>query len=53
MDKKAALEKEIVELEKKLSRNHFGGLFYQAQQKKDMNRLTKLRKELEKLESNK
>jgi hypothetical protein len=53
MDKVAGLEREIAELEKKLSQNHFGGLLNQAQQKKDMNRLIKLRKELEKMKGKK
>jgi anthranilate phosphoribosyltransferase len=48
MDKREQIEKEIEELEKKFDKNHFGGLFEQAQHKKDMNRLQKLRKELEK-----
>lgn len=49
MDKKTRLEKEIAELEKKLDKDHFGGLFDRATQKRNMNRLQKLRKELENL----
>jgi len=46
---KEQLEKEIKELEKKLDKDHFGGLFNKAQHKKDINRLAKLKKELEEL----
>lgn len=49
MDKKAKLEKEIAELEKKMEKDHFGGLFDRTTQKRSMNRLQKLRKELENL----
>jgi len=49
MDKKTKLEKEIAELEKKLDKDHFGGLLDRATQKRNMNRLQKLRKELENL----
>jgi len=44
------LEKEIKELEQKLEKNHFGGLFDRNARKKDENRLKKLRKELERLQ---
>jgi len=53
MDEKTKLEKEIQELEKKLSNDHFGGLLNKAQHNKDMNRLKKLKKELEKFQGRK
>ncbi len=49
MDKKSQLEKELKELEKKLDKDHFGELFNKSQHKRDMNRLQKLKKELEEL----
>ncbi len=49
MDEKEKLQKEIERLEKKLTKDHFGGLVNQAGRRKDENRLKKLRKELEKL----
>jgi hypothetical protein len=48
MDEKTKLEKEIQALEKKLANDHFGGLLNKAQHDRDMNRLKKLKKELEK-----
>ena len=51
MDKIERLEREIKELEKKMDKNHFGELFNKGQQKRDMNRLLKLRKELEDLKT--
>ncbi len=53
MDEKTKLEKEIQELEKKLANDHFGGLLNKAQHEKDMNRLKKLKKELEKFQGRK
>ena len=47
MDEKTRLEKEIAELEKKMDKDHFGGLFDRNAQKRNMVRLQKLRKELE------
>jgi uncharacterized protein (UPF0335 family) len=49
MDKIEKLEREIKEQEKKMEKDHFGELFNKGQQKKNMNRLLKLRKELEEL----
>jgi len=49
MDEKEKLEKEIANLEKKLEKDHFGGLFDKNARKKDENRLRKLKKELEKI----
>lgn len=49
MDDIAKIEKEIEQLEKKLSKDHFSGLLNHAGRKKDERRLSKLRKELEKL----
>jgi valyl-tRNA synthetase len=53
MEEKTKLEKEIQELEKKLGNDHFGGLLNKAQHNKDMNRLKKLKKELEKFQGRK
>jgi hypothetical protein len=53
MDKKTKLEKEIKDLETKLSKDHFGELFNKTQHKKDLNRLQKLKKELEILKTKK
>ena len=50
MDEKTKLEKEIQELEKKLANDHFRDSSNKAQHNKDMNRLKKLKKELEKFQ---
>jgi hypothetical protein len=47
------LEKEIADLQKRIDSNHFGGLFNQAQLKKEMNHLAKLKKELAKMQAKK
>ena len=49
MDRKAKLEKEVAELEKKMDKDHFGGLIDRGTHKRNMNRLQKLRKDLEAL----
>jgi hypothetical protein len=49
VDAKSRLEREIKELEIKLAKDHFGELFNKAQHKKDLNRLQKLKKELDQL----
>jgi uncharacterized protein (UPF0335 family) len=49
MERIKRLEREISELEKKLDKDHFGELFNKEQHKKELNRLAKLKKELEKL----
>lgn len=49
MDRMHKLEKEIKNLQEKLEKDHFGGLLNQATRKKDESRLSKLRKELERL----
>ena len=49
MDARQKLEKEIEALEKRLEKDHFGGLINKDQRRKNENRLNKLKKELEKL----
>lgn len=53
MDAMEKLEKEIADLEKRLEKDHFGGLVNKDQRRKNENRLNKLRKELEKLKKEK
>lgn len=53
MDAREKLEKEIADLEKRLEKDHFGGLINKDQRRKNENRLNKLRKELEKLNNEK
>lgn len=43
------LENEIKRLEKKLSKDHFGGLIDSSGRKRDEKKLFKLKKELEKI----
>ena len=49
MEPREKLEKEIAELEKTLSKDHFGGVVDKAGRRKKEDRLNKLKKELEKL----
>jgi len=49
MDRKQKLEKEIAQLEKKLQKDHFGGIIDKNARRKDETRLSKLKKELDKL----
>jgi len=49
MERKEKIEREIANLEKKLQKDHFGGIVDHAARKRDEKRLAKLRKELESL----
>lgn len=49
MEPREKLEKEIADLEKKLAKDHFGGIVDRAGRKKKEDHLRKLKKELEKL----
>jgi hypothetical protein len=51
-DKIAKLKEEIEQLEKMMEKDHFGSLIDKGREKKNYNRLKKLKKELKKLEDN-
>ena len=49
MDRRQKLEREIALLEKKLQKDHFGGIIDKNARRKDEIRLNKMKKELEKI----